>query len=591
LIKIFRIIRKILKEEFTFEFKSKNMITIIKRRFLPDKIKVSSWEIVQPFFENLLNRELTNVHDLEEWLKDRSELDAFLSEDLAWRYVKMTCDTTSKELEEAYLFFVNEIEPQTAPFGDSLNKKLINCEFLNQLNEEKYFVYLRSIKKEIEIFREENVSIQSEIATESQKYGSIVGSMTIEMDGKELTLQQASNYLKNPDRSIRENAFKAIQEKRFNHANELDVLFDKLIGLRHQVAVNAGFANYRDYKFAELGRFDYTTEDCFAFHEAIQKEVLPLVKEFNEKRVAELGHSLKPWDTEVDTKNRPALEPFTSGADLLEKTIACFKKVDDYFAWCIQTMDDMDRLDLESRKGKAPGGYNYPMAETSVPFIFMNAASSTRDVETMVHEGGHAVHSFLSKDLELSAFKNCPSEVAELASMSMELLSYEGQDEFYPNKEDFRRAKEEHLEGIIKILPWIAIIDKFQHWIYTHPTQTAEERKQYWIQLSDEFGTGIVDWSGFEKFREISWQKQLHLFEVPFYYIEYGIAQLGALAVWRNFLNNKTQTITQYKEALGLGYSKTIGEVYKTAGIEFNFKTNYIHDLMEFIKAELNTNN
>ncbi|OYU43475.1 MAG: oligoendopeptidase F, partial [Burkholderiales bacterium PBB4] len=362
----------------------------------------------------------------------------------------MTCDTTSKELEEAYLFFVNEIEPKTAPFSDSLNKKLINCEFLNQLNEEKYFVYLRSIKKEIEIFRDENVSIQAEIATESQKYGSIVGSMTIELEGKELTLQQASNYLKNPDRSIRENAFKAIQEKRFNHANELDVLFDKLIGLRHQIAVNAGFANYRDYKFAELGRFDYTADDCFAFHEAIQKEVLPLVKEFNEKRVVELGHSLKPWDTEVDTQNRPALEPFTSGADLLEKTIACFKKVDDYFAWCIQTMDDMDRLDLESRKGKAPGGYNYPMAETSVPFIFMNAASSTRDVETMVHEGGHAVHSFLSKDLELSAFKNCPSEVAELASMSMELLSYEGQDEFYPNEEDFKRAKEEHLEGIIK---------------------------------------------------------------------------------------------------------------------------------------------
>jgi oligoendopeptidase F len=254
-------------------------------------------------------------------------------------------------------------------------------------------------------------------------------------------------------------------------------------------------------------------------------------------------------------------------------------------------MDDMDRLDLESRKGKAPGGYNYPMAETSVPFIFMNAASSTRDVETMVHEGGHAVHSFLSKDLELAAFKNCPSEVAELASMSMELLSYEGQDEFYPNKEDFKRAKEEHLEGIIKILPWIAIIDKFQHWIYTNPTHTAAERKKYWIELSDEFGTGMVDWTGFEHYRTISWQKQLHLFEVPFYYIEYGIAQLGALAVWRNFLNNKEKTLAQYKAALSLGYSKTIGEIYQTAGIEFNFSTAYIHELMKFVKEELSKNN
>ena len=251
-------------------------------------------------------------------------------------------------------------------------------------------------------------------------------------------------------------------------------------------------------------------------------------------------------------------------------------------------MDNMERLDLESRKGKAPGGYNYPMAETSVPFIFMNAASSTRDVETMLHEGGHAVHSFLSKDLELAAFKNCPSEVAELASMSMELISYDGQDEFYTNKEDFNRAKEEHLEGIIRILPWIATIDKFQHWIYTNPTHTAQERKTYWVELSKEFGTGMVDWTGYEAIQAYTWQKQLHLFEVPFYYIEYGMAQLGALAVWKNYIADKPTALAQYKSALSLGYTKTIGDIYKTAGIEFNFTAPYIKQLMEFVKVELN---
>ena len=368
----------------------------------------------------------------------------------------------------------------------------------------------------------------------------------------------------------------------------MDKLFDKLISLRHQVAVNAGFDNFRDYMFAAMGRFDYTPKDCFDFHSAIQKEVMPLVKAFAEKRKKDLGlDSLGPWDMEVDTQNREALEPFTSGKDLIDKTERCFRKVDDYFAWCIETMDNMERLDLESRKGKAPGGYNYPMSETSVPFIFMNAASSTRDVETMVHEGGHAVHSFLSKDLELAAFKNCPSEVAELASMSMELLSYDGQDEFYPNKEDFNRAKEEHLEGIIKILPWIATIDKFQHWIYSNPSHTAQERKDYWLQLSKDFGTGMVDWSGYENIQAYTWQKQLHLYEVPFYYIEYGMAQLGALAVWRNYLNNKSKAIAQYKEALSLGYTKTIGEIYKTAGIEFNFTESYIKELMAFVKDEL----
>ncbi len=564
------------------------MITIIQRRFLPNKLKVSSWDVLSPYFNQLLEIEINSKMDLENWLKDRSELEAYISEDMAWRYVRMTCDTTNKELEQAYLFFVTEIEPQISPLTDKLNHKLIQSPFVDELDKEKYFIYLRAIRKEIEIFREENVPLMAEISTESQKYGAIIGSMSVEIDGKELTMQQAANFLKNPDRNKRETAFKKINEKRQAHATELDELFNKLISLRHQIAINAGFDNFRDYMFAAMGRFDYTPKDCFDFHSAIQKEVMPLVKAFAEKRKIDLGlDSLRPWDMEVDTQNREALEPFTSGKDLIDKTERCFRKVDDYFAWCIETMDNMERLDLESRKGKAPGGYNYPMSETSVPFIFMNAASSTRDVETMVHEGGHAVHSFLSKDLELAAFKNCPSEVAELASMSMELLSYDGQDEFYPNKLDFNRAKEEHLEGIIKILPWIATIDKLQHWIYSNPSHTAQERKDYWFQLSKDFGTGMVDWSGFENIQASTWQKQLHLYEVPFYYIEYGMAQLGALAVWRNYLNNKPKAIAQYKEALSLGYTKTISEIYKTAGIEFNFSESYIKELMAFVKEEL----
>jgi oligoendopeptidase F len=564
------------------------MITITQRIFLPNKIKITSWDILAPYFNQLLERPINSINDLENWLKDRSELEAFVSEDLAWRYVKMTCNTEDKELENAYLFFVTEIEPQISPINDKLNRKLVECRFINELDEEKYFIYLRGIRKEIEIFREANVPLMAEIATESQKYGSIIGGLTVEIEGKELTLQQAANFLKNPDRAKREAAFIKINDKRLAHAQELDELFNKLIALRNQVALNAGFENYRDYMFAALGRFDYAPEDCFAFHAAIQQEVVPLIKQFNEKRTKELGYQLRPWDLEVDTQNREALEPFTSGSDLLDKTVKCFRKVDDYFAWCIETMDNMQRLDLESRKGKAPGGYNYPMAETNVPFIFMNAASSTRDVETMVHEGGHAVHSFLSKDLELAAFKNCPSEVAELASMSMELISYDGQDEFYRTPEEFKRAKEEHLEGIIKVLPWIATIDKFQHWIYTHPKHTADERKLYWIELSKEFGTGMVDWSGYEQVQSYTWQKQLHLFEVPFYYIEYGMAQLGALGVWRNFLTDKSKAVKQYKEALSLGYTKPIGEIYKTAGVEFNFSDTYIKSLMEFVKAELN---
>jgi len=563
------------------------MITITHHKFLADKLKVTSWDVLAPYFEQLLQREINSVAELETWLLHRSELEAFVSENLAWRYVKMTCDTNNKELEEAYLFFVNEIEPKIAPYNDLLNKKMMASPFVNTLDQAKYFIYLRGIKQEMAIFREENVPLQAKVAATSQKYGTIIGSLMVEMEGKELTLQQASNYLKNTDRALREEAFMKINEARAAKADELDTLFDELIALRHQIAVNAGFANYRDYKFAEMGRFDYAPQDCFNFHEAIQKQVIPLVKVFNEKRLAALGYTLKPWDMEVDVENKPALEPFTSGLDLLDKTIKCFSNIDDYFAYCIKTMDDMGRLDLESIKGKAPGGYNYPMAETNVPFIFMNAASSTRDVETMVHEGGHAVHSFLSKDLELSAFKNCPSEVAELASMSMELISYDGLEAFYPEPADLKRAKEEHLEGIIKILPWIATIDKFQHWIYTNPKHTAADRKNFWLNLSKEFGTGMVDWQGLEHFQAYTWQKQLHVFEVPFYYIEYGMAQLGALSVWRNYLQDKAKAIRQYKEALSLGYTKTIGEIYEAAGVKFDFSESYIQSLMAFVSEEL----
>lgn len=564
------------------------MIVIKHHRFIPDKLKVNDWQVLEPYFGQLLDATIGSKEELELWLKNRSELEAFVSEDLAWRYVRMTCDTTNKDMEKAYLFFITEIEPKISPLNDRLNRKLIECPFVESLDHDKYFIYLRGIRKEIEIFREENVPLIAEIQSESQKYGSIVGSMSVEMQGKVLTLQQAATFLKDPERSVREEAFTKINQCRLSHAQELDELFTRLVSLRHQVARNAGFDNFRDYMFAAMGRFDYTPQDCFDFHDAIQSEVVPIVKELTQRRKDAMKlNVLRPWDLEVDVHNRSALEPFTSGADLLDKTIRCLKKVDEYFAWCIETMDNMERLDLESRMGKAPGGYNYPMAETNVPFIFMNAASSTHDVETMVHEGGHAVHSFLSKDLELAAFKNCPSEVAELASMSMELLSYDGQDTFYKDPIDFKRAKEEHLEGIIKILPWIATIDKYQHWIYTHPDHTSEERKTYWIELSKEFGTGLVDWSGLESFHSISWQKQLHLYEVPFYYIEYGMAQLGALAVWRNYIHDKSKALEQYKAALSLGYTKTIGEIYQTAGIAFSFSKSYIRELMQFVNEEL----
>jgi oligoendopeptidase F len=365
-------------------------------------------------------------------------------------------------------------------------------------------------------------------------------------------------------------------------------LYSKLIEKRHDVAKNAGFENYRDYKFAELGRFDYTKQDCYNFHEAVKLHVLPLVEKINAKKKKKLGlDTLRPWDTEAEPEGIKPLNPFKTGEELTEKTIKCFELLNPFFADCLRKMKELGHLDLESRIGKAPGGYNCPLAESGAPFIFMNAAGQMHDVTTMVHEGGHAIHSFLSHRLSLSAFKEYPMEIAEVASMAMELFSMNFWSVFFDKEEDLKRAKEHQLERTISIFPWIATIDKFQHWVYENPTHTLDERTEKWMEILNEFSTGSIDYSGLEVYRKIGWQRQLHLFEVPFYYIEYGIAQLGAIGMWKQFQGDKEQALKNYINALSLGGTKTLPALYEAAGLEFNLSPDYIKQLMDFVNGEM----
>ena len=339
--------------------------------------------------------------------------------------------------------------------------------------------------------------------------------------------------------------------------------------------------------FSAMGRFDYTAEDCFSFHNAISKEIVPITNEFEKKRKEKLGYkSYKPWDTSVNVDGLNPLKPFENGEDLINSTIKCFNKLKPFFGECLSIMKEMKHLDLESKNGKAPGGFMYPLYEIGVPFIYMNAVGSQRDLVTMVHEGGHAIHSFLSRNLSMTEFKSTPSEVAELASMAMELLSMDHWDVFYQNKEELKRAKLEQLEKALGTLPWVAAIDKFQHWVYTNK-HNARERKEKWLEIDNEFGNKIIDWNNHESSQAIMWQKQLHLYEVPFYYIEYGMAQLGAIAMWRSYKILGEKALSNYINALKLGYTKSIGEIYETAGIKFDFSPNYVKELSIFIKNEL----
>ncbi|MGK2861797.1 MAG: M3 family oligoendopeptidase [Chitinophagaceae bacterium] len=560
----------------------------IPRHYLPADFVLKDWNSIESYFKELAERNIESEHCLEQWLKDINEVEAAISEDACWRQIKMTCDTENKVLEESFNFFMMEIQPKIQPYADKLNRKLIASSFTKELNHDKFFTYLRNVKKSIDLFRENNIPLQAEMNVEAQRFGMIAGKMTIEVNGQEYTLQQAAKFLEDPDRKLREEVYRKISERRLQDKTALNDLFSSLLKKRHQIALNAGFDNYRDFRFIELGRFDYKKEDCYNFHEAVKLHVMPLVNQINKVKKDKLGlETLRPWDIEAEPAGIKPLRPFKTGEELIEKTIQCFNQLLPFFGDCLQRMKSMGHLDLESRKGKAPGGYNCPLAESGAPFIFMNAAGQLDDVTTMVHEGGHAVHSFLSHDLELHSFKEYPTEIAEVASMSMELFSMDHWKVYFDNEEELNRAKEQQLERVITIFPWIATIDKFQHWLYENPNHTENQRAEVWFKILKEFSSPVIDFSGLDEYRLFSWQRQLHLFEVPFYYIEYGIAQLGAIGLWQQYKQDPDKAIANYISALDLGGTRTLPELFKAAGLEFNFSPAYISGLMQFVKHEL----
>jgi len=557
------------------------------RQFVADDFVLNNWQDIESYYTELSNRQLLNTDDILTWLSDRSETDSIIDEEYRWRYIRQTCDTENEQYKHEYEDFIQHVMPNWMLLTNDLNKKLANNPHTEHLDQKRFFIYLRGLKKQIEIFREENIPLTQQIQLLSQEYGAIIGAMTIEHAGQEYTMPQASVLLQNQDRVLRKEIFDKIAERRLRDKHKLNNLFDELLKLRHQIALNAGYKNFRDYMFDALGRFDYGVKESEQFHQAILEEVTPMLNSFYDERKHALDiPSLQPYDLEVDIHNEPPLKPFETEEELIQKSVQCLQETDGYFAECIEVMNNMKHLDLESRKGKAPGGYNMTLPELGVPFIFMNAAGTQSDVETIVHEAGHAVHSFLTRDLPYNFDQEITSENAELASMSMELMSFDGLSYFY-DEHNKKRAIRNHLKRIIGIMPWIALVDKFQHWIYLHPEHTAEERETKWQEMHSQFYGNVLDWKDYNELQKIFWHKQLHIFEVPFYYIEYGIAQLGAIGVWRNYKQDKQKAIQQYKEALALGYTKTLPEIYRTAGVSFHFDRAYVKELMQFIMDEI----
>jgi len=556
------------------------------RSFMPNEIDFSDWKNLEPMFKQLLERKLDSKEALEQWLLDNSELGSVISEEGSRRYIAMTCATDDEEAEKAYLHFVENIEPRIKPFDHKLNLKLLDCKYLNELDEVRFKVLIRDNRNYVELFREENIALDVEIAKLSQEYQKTIGAMTVTFQDKEYTLPQMGIFLQDKEREVRRESWQLTTDRRLKDAEKLDDLFDKMLKLRVQVAKNAGFDDFRAYQFRHFGRFDYTPEDCFSFHKAVEKYVVPLTRQMNEERRKALSlGTVRPWDTACDRLGREPLRPFEASDKLVSGCREIFSNVNAELGDNFQKMIDLGLLDLDSRKGKAPGGYQSSLSEIRLPFIFMNAVGLNRDVFTLLHEGGHAFHQFAVHNESILDYRHAPMEFCEVASMSMELLGSPYLDTFY-SPGDAARTRREHFEGSISILSWIAIIDAFQHWIYTNPDHSVEQRCDQFVSLMDRFGSG-VDWSGLDDAIRYRWQAQLHIFEYPFYYIEYGIAQLGALQVWQNSRKNLDNTIKAYKSALRLGGSRPLPDLFKAAEIEFKFTDDIIEPLMAEVGEEI----
>lgn len=560
--------------------------------FIPEDFDASSWENIEPYVDDLIQRNLSCSSCLEKLISDSSNLAEHISETGALLYIGMTCDTENETKKNDFLNFVENIRPKLSKFSDKLNRRIAEHPSVGDLPD-RYDLMIRGIKSDIDIFREENIPLgveQTKLVTKAQ---GITGGMTVEFEGEERTFPEMKAFLESNNRSVREKAWKSMVSRWMNDSEELSEIFDELIKIRHEIAKNAGFDSYTNYMFKAMHRFDYTVEDCLTFHNSIEKVCMPIVREINEKRRSSFNlEILSPWDVNEKSGSGPDIEgknplrPFDNVDEMVQKLSELFHRMSRDLGNKFDKLVEMDTLDLETRKGKAPGGYQYYLEKSRVPFIFMNAAGLQGDLETMIHESGHAFHSLYCGHLDLIDERNYPIEFAEVASMSMELLTQDEWKIFYDNDDEVNRAILSHLEGVVFLLPWIATIDAFQHWIYANPNHTREERTEYWLSLRDRFGSKM-DWKDNEDFRELSWQQQGHLFGVPFYYIEYGIAQLGALQLWQTHRKSPEKALKDYENAMKLGNTKILPELFAAAELKLGFDEKHVDSLINEVKTAM----
>ncbi|MDQ0337970.1 oligoendopeptidase F [Caldalkalibacillus uzonensis] len=538
--------------------------------------------------KGLLQKNINSVEELEAWLQEESALSEEVGELAARIHISFKRDHSDAEAKEQYDYLNETLLPMIKRYSFLLDEKFVGSPYLNQLDKERYGELIRSRQNSVQLFKEENIPLEVKERQLVKQYNEIIGSLTVEWEGEERTFQQMQTLLQHAPRDIREKAWRAMWEAVLKEEGKLNGLMSELIELRQQIAKNAGFDNYRDYIYRKYERFDYTPEDSHRLYEAIKKHVVPTVSRLQQEHQSALGLAdYKPWDIPAMVPGHQPLKPFEDVDQLIEGTIKIFERLDPQFSFVLKKMDEEGLLDLENRKGKSPGGFCSQLPVTGLSFIFMHATGSGRDVTTMIHEGGHAVHNYLMQRQPLDSYRSADKEVAELASMGMELLTMNEWDVFYKDPEQLHKAQREHLENIISFFPWAMVVDQFQHWMYEHPEHTPEERKLKFRELAQEMSYHGVDTRGLEEILEVRWMLQPHIFEVPFYYIEYVIAQLGALELWADYQQDPQATLTRFKQALGLGSSKPLPEIYQQAGITFDLSEARVAEMVTKVEQAL----
>lgn len=555
-------------------------------RFVSDSLDVIDPQAIARLYDELEGCDIPTRHALEDFIFDWDELYAVLYEANVEAYIDMTSDTTNTEFQERYTFISENVVPLMDQRNFTLKQKMLESPALNELGSE-YDVFLRQVRAEVALFREENISLQTEERKLNQEYQQISGGQKAEFRGQTYTLAQLQPFLEETDRQTREEAWRARSEVRLADSDRLDELYDRMYELRQQMARNAGFSNYRDYRFQELKRFDYTPQDCEAFHEAVEKHVVPVVTENNSRRKRLLGiDPLRPWDLSVDAEGHEPLRPFSDVGKLKEGCERIFQQIDPELGGYFRQMMEDNLLDLENREGKAPGGYMEALPSKRVPFIYMNAVGTHRDVETLLHEGGHSFHFFLSRELPLLNYQmtGIGAEFAEVASMTMEYLCQPYLSAFY-SEEEIGRIREEKIRDSMQWFPFMAMIDAFQHWVYTAEGHGPEARRAKWAELEMRFRPDL-DWSGLEQYRDIGWQ-YLHVFTYPFYFIEYAIAELAAMRIWLNSLEDERGAVEAYKRGLALGGSRPLPELFRAAGAEFGLDERTVKSIVDGALAQM----